>query len=257
MSVPAGRVFALYRYPIKGFTPQRIERARLEAGAHFPGDRLYAVECGPSGFDPAAPAHISKMKFAVLARMPQVAAIRTFYNAETGKLTARREGLPDLACNLEEEAGRAAFAQWLEQALADVPHAPLNVLRAPGAHRFMDSQSGFVSIINLASLRDLETRIGKKLHPLRFRANIYVEGWPPFAELGMAGARIKVGDAVLEGLKRIDRCAATHVDPLTAERDLDVVGALRAAYGHIDCGLYANVVQSGEVTDGATVGAAE
>jgi len=255
-SAHAATVAALYRYPVKGFTPQRIERAELEEGGWFPGDRLYAVEAGPSGFDPDAPAHISKMRFAVLARMPQVAAINTYYDVETGRIVARRDGLPNFAAMLEEAAGREAFAQWLEQALKDVPHLPLKVLRAPPSHRFMDSRSGFVSIINLASLRELESRIGRGLHPLRFRANLYVEGWAPWAELEMEGARLAVGGAVLEGIKRIDRCVATHVDPYTAERDADVIGALRANYGHIDCGLYARIVQGGAVADGDTVQAA-
>ena len=49
------RIASLYRHPVKGFTPERLTSAMLEAGACFPCDRLYAVEDGPSGFDPAAP----------------------------------------------------------------------------------------------------------------------------------------------------------------------------------------------------------
>lgn len=256
MTLPPARVEALYRYPVKGFTPQRIERAGLTADGWFPGDRLYAVEAGPSGFDPAAPRHVSKMKFAVLARMPQVAAINTFTDVDAGHIVARRDGLPNFAADLTAEEGRAAFAAWLEQALADVPHLRFRVLAAPQAHRFMDSQSGFVSVVNLASVRDLSARMGRSLHPLRFRANLYVEGWEPWAELDLPGARLRAGDATLEVLKRIDRCTATHVDPWTAQRDADVVGALRAAFGHIDCGVYARVVEGGAVADGDSVSAA-
>jgi hypothetical protein len=249
----AASVSALYRYPLKGFTPQRIERADLAEGGFFPGDRLYAVEAGPSGFDPAAPAHISKMKFAVLARMPQVAAINTYMDVDSRRLVARRDDMENFAAPLAEQAGRDSFAAWLERALADVPHLPFRVLEAPDGHRFMDSRSGFVSLINLASLRDLSARMGQNLHPLRFRANLYVEGWAPWAELDMAGASIEAGGAVLEVIKRTDRCTATHVDPGTAQRDADVIGALRAAFGHIDCGLYARIVRSGAVADGDAV----
>ena len=50
-----GHIAALYRHPVKGFTPERLSHAELTAGGPFPCDRLYAVENGPSGFDPAAP----------------------------------------------------------------------------------------------------------------------------------------------------------------------------------------------------------
>ena len=61
-------IAALFRHPIKGFTPEKVKLAHLAAGGPFPGDRLYALEDGPSGFDPAAPAFIPKQRFAVLAK---------------------------------------------------------------------------------------------------------------------------------------------------------------------------------------------
>ena len=79
---------SLYRHPVKGFTPERLERADLVAGACFPCDRLFAVENGPSGFDPAAPGHISKSKFTVLAQIAEVAKARTAYDETTGVLSA-------------------------------------------------------------------------------------------------------------------------------------------------------------------------
>ena len=48
---------ALYRYPVKGLSPEALERAELETSGYFPGDRLYAIENGDSGFNPVAPRH--------------------------------------------------------------------------------------------------------------------------------------------------------------------------------------------------------
>ena len=48
------QVVALYRYPVKGFSPEPLERVRIEMGGTFPFDRAFAIENGPSGFDPAA-----------------------------------------------------------------------------------------------------------------------------------------------------------------------------------------------------------
>ncbi|KQY28860.1 molybdenum cofactor sulfurase [Caulobacter sp. Root487D2Y] len=244
------RIASLYRHPVKGFTPERLEGAELTAGRCFPCDRLYAVEDGPSGFDPAAPAHVSKMKFTVLAKIPEVAKARTAYDAATGVFTARAEDRPDFAGDLREAEGRRGFESWLADLLGEAVQGPLRVVEGPGDHRFMDSRSGYVSIVNLASVRDLEARLGRPVDPLRFRANLYVEGWPAWVENDWAGRTMRVGEARAEVLKPIVRCAATHVDPITAERDIDLVKALFDHYGHMLCGVYLKVEEGGAVAEG-------
>jgi uncharacterized protein YcbX len=244
------QVTALYRHPVKGFTPERLDQVQLTAGACFPCDRLYAVEDGPSGFDLDAPAHISKMKFTVLAKIPRVAKARTAYDEATGMLTASAEGQPDFAGDLRGATGRRGFEAWLADLLGDEASGPLRVVEGPGAYRFMDSRSGYVSIVSLASVRDLAARLGRPVDPLRFRANLYVEGWPAWVENDWTGRTMRVGQARAEVLKPIVRCAATHVDPVTAERDIEVVKALFDHYGHMLCGIYLNVEEGGMVCEG-------
>jgi uncharacterized protein YcbX len=246
----SGVIESIWRYPVKGFTPEPLVQAALSAGAHMPFDRLYAVEDGPSGFDPAAPQHISKQKFTVLAKLPQVAKIRTAYDEAAGVLTAEAPGHGAFAGALTSEPGRARFAIWLTAVLGEAASGPLRVLPAPPAHRFMDDVEGFVSVINLASIRALEAALGAPVDPRRFRANLYVEGWPPWSEHALAGRAFTVGEVELVGAKPIRRCLATHVDPETGERDLEVVSGLFEAFGHQNCGLYASVTRGGVVRRG-------
>ena len=246
-------VDSLYRHPVKGFTPEPLQRADLVAGACFPCDRLFAVEDGPSGFDPAAPGHISKSKFTVLAKIAEVAKARTAYDAATGVLTASAEGRPDFAGDLNTPEGRGAFEAWLAALLGEAATGPLNVIEGPGAHRFMDHPLGHVSIINLASVRDLAAKIGRPLDPLRFRANLYVEGWDAWAENDWAGRTLSLGTARATVYKPIVRCAATAVDPTTAERDIDIPAALFEHYAHVLCGIYVNVTDSGAIAVGDTL----
>lgn len=246
----AGRVTSLWRHPVKGFTPERLSEVTLTAGAHFPCDRMFAIEDGPSGFDPDAPSHISKMRFTVLARLPKIAAIRTRYDEASGVLTASHPDFEDLQAHMNEAAGRDALASWVARVLGEDARGALKVLPAPDGHRFMDSRSGFVSIINLASVRDLEAKTGRTIDPLRFRGNILVEGWPAWSEHTLSGEALTLGGAALKGIKPITRCAATHVDPVTAEADMNLTAALYQHYGHMDCGLYAEVVTGGRLMPG-------
>src|SRR5580658_3993438 len=243
------RIAALFRHPIKGFTPEKLEQAQLVAGGAFPGDRLFALENGPCGFDPAAPGFIPKQRFAVLAAIAEVAKAKTRFDDATGVLTAEAEGLPRLSAQLAEPEGRAAFAEWMTQLLGEAAQGPLRLVDGAG-WRFLDHPLGHVSVISLASVRDLAKRIGAQLDPLRFRANVYVEGWEPWVENAWTGQQLDLGAVETKVFKPIVRCAAPGVDPATAVRDLDIPKALFEHYGHTWCGIYVHVKQGGVIAEG-------
>jgi uncharacterized protein YcbX len=245
-----GSIASIYRHPVKGFTPERLHSAALSPEAPFPCDRIFAVEDGPSGFDPEHPAHISKTRFTVLAKISQVGAAHTAFDDASGTLTASAPGQPEFRGVLRDEAGREGFAAWLTAFLGPAAEGPMRVIPAPGGHRFLDNPLGQVSIVNLASVRDLAGRIGQVIDPLRFRANLYVSGWPAWAENDWVGRTLQLGGVRASVFKPIVRCAATGVDPATAARDLDLVRALFDNYGHAWCGVYVRVTGAGDVAPG-------
>ena len=90
------------------------------------------------------------------------------------------------------------------------------------------------------------------MNPLRFRGNIHVEGLPAWAELDLVGKRVIDRQTwSSKAFDRIVRCAATNVNPITAERDLAIPRSLLELYGHGDCGAYLRVVEGGELRVGA------
>lgn len=248
-----GMLSGLYRHPVKGFTPERLAEVALAPGEGFPFDRVWAVENGPSGFDAAAPAFIPKQKFTVLASLPRVAAAATRYDEASGLLHASAEGLAPFAGRLDQADGREAFAAWVGELLGEEARGPLKLLEAPAQHRFTDHPQGQVSVVNLASVRDLAARLGAEIDPLRFRANLYVDGWPAWAENDWIDAAVRLGEAQARVLKPIVRCAATHVNLQTAERDLEVTRALFDNFGHMHCGIYLQVTSPGRLAVGDVV----
>lgn len=246
---PIATIAALYRHPVKGFTPEPLPEARLAPGQAFPGDRLRAVEIGPSGFDPAAPAHISKMRFAVLARLPELARVRTRWNETADTLTLSVPNAPALTVRLGRADDDRKLEAWLTDVLGEAATAPLRLLDG-ARHRFMDDPAGAVSVLNLASVRDLSERLGVEVDPLRFRANVWVEGWPAWIENDWTGRGLMLGEASLSVVKPIVRCVATHANPATGESDIDVVSALHDLYGHRWCGLYLSVQAGGALRPG-------
>ena len=120
-------------------------------------------------------------------------------------------------------------------------------------HSFSDVAAKVVSIINLASVAAVEGAVGAPVDPLRFRGNLYVEGWPAWHEFELLGQTLAIGDTRLKVVKRIVRCAATNVEPRTGIRDMEIPKTLMQAFGHMDCGIYAEVVAGGTISAGDTI----
>ncbi|HMI16392.1 MAG TPA: MOSC domain-containing protein, partial [Bradyrhizobium sp.] len=118
---------------------------------------------------------------------------------------------------------------------------------------FSDVARKVVSIINLGSLKAIEDMVSHPVHPLRFRANLYVSGWPAWHEFELLDQTLAIGEARLKVVKRIVRCAAINVDPETAARDLEIPPALMRQLGHNECGIYAEVVADGTIATGDPV----
>jgi hypothetical protein len=164
-------------------------------------------------------------------------------------ISASAPGRPDFHGDLAAASGREGFGAWVEGLLGEDARDGVRVLQAPDYH-FLDHPLGHISIINMASVRDLEARIGKPVNPMRFRANLYVEGWPPWVENDWKGRNLLLGFARATVFAPIVRCAATEVDPQTAERDLPLVEHLFEQYGHRHCGIYVQVTHGGTVRVG-------
>jgi uncharacterized protein YcbX len=245
MPAPA-QIASIYRYPVKGLSPEPLPRVALEAGRTLPADRRYAIENGPSGFDPADPKWMSKVYFLMLQRDEWLAGLHTHFDDASGVLSIRRDGAVAAQGNLETPEGRAAIEQFFATDFAGENRGRPKVLFSHG-HSFSDVASKVVSIINLGSLRAIENLVDQPVHPLRFRANLYVEGWPAWHEFDLLDRTLVIGDARLKVVKRIKRCAAINVDPETAARDLNIPQVLMRRLGHADCGIYAEVIEGGAI----------
>ena len=198
----------------------------------------------------------------MLMRNESLARLRTTFDDQSGVLTICQDGSEIARANITTPPGRADMEQFFAEFLGDeckdgVPR----ILEAPD-HMFGDASrkegadsDKYVSLIGLASIRALEQHLGTPVDPIRFRANLYLDGTKPWEEFTYVGKTITVGKAQMRVLSPTTRCAATQVNPATAERDLNVPKALQQAFGHIHMGVYAEVIASGEIELGDVISA--
>ena len=246
------RIAALFRYPVKGLSPEAMTRVGVEQGATLPLDRAWAIENGPGRFDPESPKHLPKIHFLMLMRDERLATLQSRLEPDNETLVILRDGKQVARGNLTTPIGRQLVEQFMAAYMqASLRGAP-KIVFADG-HSFSDMAAKCVHIINLASVRDLERIMGRSLDPLRFRANIILEGVPAWEELGWLGRSMTVGEVRMSVFHRTRRCDATNVDPQTGVRDTAIPAVLQRAFGHADFGVYARVETAGELAVGSAV----
>ncbi len=183
------------------------------------------------------------------AKAPQLMAISATSDEAAGTVTLSHPDRADLA--FDPDTDGAAFLEWVRPLMPEARAQSARIVRA-GDRGMTDSPFASISIINLASGADLGARMGQDLDPLRWRANIHLNGPAPWAERDWIGKVIRIGTAELEVREHIVRCLATTANPETGVRDADTLGALEAAFGHKEFGVYGVVTRGGEIATGDT-----
>ncbi|SAK88962.1 MOSC domain protein [Caballeronia pedi] len=245
-------VASLHRYPVKGLSPEELPSVELKSSQGFPLDRAFAITDGSFQFDPKNPVAQPKTKFLVLAKYERLANLKTKYSSESGRLEIAYKGLARVY-DLSRKSDRVDVALFTKNFLdVTLPGEP-ELINAPG-HQFTDvsvhsaSLMRSISLINLATVRDLQQRVGVFLDPLRFRANLYFDDAPASSELEWLGREITIGTVKLRIARRTKRCPATSVNPETGERNINVPIAIREYVQHGDLGVYAEVLEGGTLT---------
>jgi uncharacterized protein YcbX len=236
-------------------SPETLRSVDLNPGRGFPGDRAFALALPGTDFDEADPKPLSKFMFLMLARQEALARLVTRYDADSGVLLVRDDG-SELSEDIRTASGRSAVEDFFSRFLPNPQAGARPRLVAATEHSFTDigvhsnDLMHAVSVINLESVRDLERKLGKRVDPRRFRANILVEGLPPWVELDWLERELEIGNVRFRGARLTRRCPATEVNPDTAVRDIELPRELMHFYGHIHLGIYLYVLSAGPLSVG-------
>lgn len=239
------RVAQLIRHPIKSAGYEPVAKAALTEGAAFPFDRIWAVAHAAARLtDPLSWA--SKLQFLRGWGSAELMAVSCTSDPDQGRVTLSHPRRPTESFCPDDPVDATRLIDWLRPLWPETRPEPARVIRVPD-QALTDQDQPLVSINSLSSLADLSARMDHDLSPHRFRGNIWVEGWAPWAELGMIGQDIRIGTARLRIEDPIGRCRATGANPETGAMDADPMGALETGFGHTDFGVFARVIAAGTV----------
>ena len=183
-----------------------------------------------------------------MARPPWHTWVNDQGASSTGQRVRFTSRCTTVAVAPDDANDQARLLAWADPLIPQGRARPASVVRAGVA--LTDSDFPSVSVLSLASLADMSARMGMDLSIHRWRANLWLDGAAPWAEWGWIGQQFRLGDAVLEVVERITRCTATTVNPDTGTVEGNTLAALDAGYGHQDFGVYARVIEGGEIALG-------
>lgn len=230
-------VAALYRYPVKGFTPERPASLTILPSGRVAGDRVLGFRFADSGLPESAWSR--KYGFAVLANTPGLARLDLRFDHERQRIRVALDGALLVDDSLDSE-GRKRIAAAIEQFVVELPEnplaghrerRPLQLIGDGVVPRYQDSEAGQITLHSRESLASVAVALRQpQVDEVRFRSNIAIEGVTAWEEQDWIGRNIRIGAVELEVLRPKVRCLATHANPTSGARDLLVMQTLVRAF---------------------------
>lgn len=227
------RVAALYRYPVKGFSPETCDALTVLAEGRIAGDRVLGFRFADAQVPDSA--WSPKHGFVALVNTPGLARLDLRFDHGARRLRIGQDG-GVLADAVLDENGRRLLAAAVQRYVLGLKENPLRghperlPLRLVGdgaTPRYQDNEGGQATLHSRESLAAVAAAAGDPaLSEVRFRSNVVIEGVAAWEEQAWLGRRVRIGRVEFEVVKRKTRCLATHANPRTGERDLPVMPLL-------------------------------
>jgi uncharacterized protein len=242
----APTVAALYRYPVKGFSPEQRSELEVQDDGRIAGDRVLTFRFA-SALEPEDDGGLdywSKRKGLSLMEFPSLAALRLRYDAAARVVRIEHDGALLAEAGLDDD-GRRVLEDAVTAFVLAGPDAkrlgadgvlPLRLIGDGETARFQDRARGFVSLHGAASVRAVDAEVPAHVDDRRFRSNIVVTGTPAWDELSWAG-EILIGDVRFAVQRPIGRCAAIMANPDTGQRDARLLRVLTTSFDQSEATL--------------------
>ncbi len=242
----------IWRHPIKSHGREQLAQIKLSQGKCIPWDRRWAMAHEMASIDPEATEWAPCSNFSRGAKAPKLQAITADVDLQMQKVTLRHPNLRDLTIDPDNDADGLSLIKWVMPISPTNRALPARIVRAKG-RGMTDTDYPSISLINMASHRDVSVHIEQKLSHLRWGGNLILENLEPWEEMDWIGRTIRVGQAELEIREAITRCNATKANTKTGELDADTLGALQSGWGHKQMGIYGVVTKTGDIHQGDSV----
>lgn len=244
-------IHALWQFPMKGVGGSTIDNLHLSVDQSFGDDRRYALSAGSAKAAHAGDNQwLQKAHFLQLMTTESLAALSCRQDGDT--VIIEQAGRAVFDGNLNEPGARGR-CQSVLAGLLQVPNASALRIHVIEKGAYTDQSAPLISIGSSASLAAFAAATNTSTDARRFRLNMILTTDTAFIENQWCGARLHIGDAVIEIVDHVWRCAAINVDPATATREIDYLAIMRHNFGHSHLGVFGRVIKKGYICTGDRV----
>ena len=243
--------------PVKSVSFQSIEKSNIKKNLGMTNDRIFAfsrgIDSNKSKLLEKDPNQRKLNNFLTLKNSPALNKYNFFYKNEKLTLTYQEKELVTISPDNEQE--RLLLTNKLTE-LESSLSKPIILLKNKDFPFYDTSHSNKIfnsmSLINLKSVDDFESKINQKVEFERFRANFYVEGIDAWEERNWIGKIIKINNVSFKVEKNIPRCVAINLKPKT-DTTINLLKSLKDQYNHFDMGIYLTALDDGDINIGDKV----
>lgn len=299
-SMSSAVIRGLYRHPVKGLSADNLASVQIANPYDtFPDDRRFALlyDNKADNFQESSPKWLHKDNFLCAFTNAQLLSkYEASYQIVFGDKSEQTYGLP---CdrNSEEETATKRILSLRDRTSNSLVWGPEDLATAQGRsslsdffsvqsgsalvcvtadannhqqkHQFGNTSKGWkqrtdtrtIHLINLNTVQQVAEKCNLAcLNPTRFRPNIVVEGWEPWAEFDWIGKTLDIQtnhkDVIkLSIMSKTVRCDGVSVDPLDPETVLDIPKLLAKKFPEHGpyLGVYAVIEDAGVISLGDTL----
>jgi len=244
------KISSLHFSPIKSLSFQSLNSCLLKKDVGIEDDRIYAFSRNLNSEEAALiekdPNKRELINYLTLKNSPFLN--RYNFNLDNENITIIKDGNEIITLPKNDREGLSKKLLELE------PKIPKPVyLLKNNQYPFFDTThsekiSNTISLINLNSIKDFESKINKIIEFERFRGNIYIKNLEAWKERLWIGKILKINDLEFQVLSHIPRCSATNLKINSEISDINLPIQLKKNYGHMDMGIYLIPLQDGQIS---------
>ena len=241
----------LWQFPMKGVGGSSIEHVRLSEDQTLPGDRRYALSVdNAKATQTGDNLWLQKAHFLQLMETEALAELRCQLDGD--RVAIDHADIPVFHGYLAHPDDRARCQSYIANFLK-LPNSSVLRIHQIDNGAYTDQSAPLISIGGSASLAAFAATTKTAMDARRFRLNIILATDTAFIENQWCGALLQIGEAVIEIVDHVGRCAAINVDPATAKREPDHLATMRKSFGHSNLGIFGRVIKKGVLHTGDSV----
>ena len=252
------KISSIYFYPVKSISFQNLKKCIIKKDIGILNDRIFAisrlVDADKAIYIEKNPGNRKLNDLLNLKNTPELNKYKFEYEDGLLKLFFEDRLIQSANTNNPEEAD--LIIKELSQ-LENTIKGPNYLLKNEKFPFFDTTSSGeiinSISLINLETIKDFESKLGKKIEHQRFRGNFYIEGMPAWEEKKILGKTIEINGLKFKAEYDIPRCSATNLKPSTGDVTINLPQKLKEFYNHFDLGIYLAPLEDGEISEGDVV----